>query len=84
MTAIYIQNAIKSKNESPRLDDFNITTGEEYANDISCIYTPLSSVPSRDNLYIIGDWNAKVGKYISNGIIGNFGLGRETSEVINL
>ena len=31
MTAIYIQNAIKSKNESPRLDDFNITTGEGYS-----------------------------------------------------
>ena len=34
--------------------------------------------------YIIGDWNAKVGKDISNCITGNFGLGRETSEVINL
>ena len=31
MIAIYIQNTIKSKNESPRLDDFNITTGEGYS-----------------------------------------------------
>ena len=30
MTAIYIQNAIKSKNESLRLDDFKITPGEGY------------------------------------------------------
>ena len=31
MAAILIQNDIKSKNESPRLEDFNITTGEEYS-----------------------------------------------------
>ena len=31
MTAIYIQNTIKSKNESLRLDDFNITTAEGYS-----------------------------------------------------
>ena len=31
MAAINIHNAIKSKNESPRLNDFNITTGERYS-----------------------------------------------------
>ena len=31
---------------------------------------------SEDSLYIIVEWNYKVGKDISNGITGNFGLGK--------
>ena len=30
---------------------------------------------SGDIFYIIGDWNSKVGKDISNDITSNFGLG---------
>ena len=35
----------------------------------------INQTSSGDSLYIIGDWNAKVGKDISNGITGNFGMG---------
>ena len=47
---------------------------------LSVIYQTASG----DMFYIIGDWNAKFGKYISNYITGNFGLGERKSEVINL
>ena len=64
----------------------NITVVQVYAptsssveEDIEAFYEIVQSVidqtPSRDSLYIIGDWNAKVGSDISNGITGNFGLG---------
>ena len=39
------------------------------------VQSVIDQTPSRDSLYIIGSWNAKVGKDISNGITGNFGLG---------
>ena len=54
-----------------------ISSSEE--EDIEAFYETVQYVidqtPRVDSLYIIGDWNAKVGKYISNGITGNFGLG---------
>ena len=64
----------------------NITVVQVYAptssseeEDIAAFYETVQSViehtPSGDSLYISGDWNAKVGKYISNGVTGNFGLG---------
>ena len=73
----------------------NITVVQVYAptssseeEDIEDMYDTVQSVidqtPNGDNLYIIGDWNSKVGKDISNGITGNFGLGERMSEVINL
>ena len=63
----------------------NITVVQVYAptssseeEDIEAFHEKVQSVidqtSSGYSLYIIGDWNAKVGKYISNGIIGNFGL----------
>ena len=36
----------------------------------------LDQIPNGDILYIIGDWNAKVGKELSIDITGNFGLGK--------
>ena len=62
-----------SSSEEEDIETFNKT-----------VQSVIDQIPHGDSLYIIGDWNAKVGKDISNGITGNFGLGRETSEVINL
>ena len=38
------------------------------------VQSVIEQKPSGDSVYIIGDWNAKVGKDISNSITGNFGL----------
>ena len=35
----------------------------------------LELTPKKDVLFIIGDWNAKVGSQEISGIIGKFGLG---------
>ena len=35
----------------------------------------LQLVPKRDVLFIIGDWNAKVGSQETPGVTGKFGLG---------
>ena len=35
----------------------------------------LELTPKKDVLFIIGDWNAKVGSQEIPGVIGNFGLG---------
>ena len=35
----------------------------------------LEQTPKRDVLFIIGDWNAKVGSQETPGVTGNFGLG---------
>ena len=35
----------------------------------------LELTPKRDVLFIIGDWNAKVGSQETHGVIGKFGLG---------
>ena len=35
----------------------------------------LELTPKKDVLYIIGDWNAKVGNQEIPGVIGKFGLG---------
>ena len=35
----------------------------------------LELTPQKDVLYIIGDWNAKVGSQETPGVIGKFGLG---------
>ena len=36
---------------------------------------PLELTPKRDVLFIIGDWNAKVGSQETPGVTGKFGLG---------
>ena len=53
-----------SSSEEENIEDFYDTVQ-------SIIY----QTPSGNSIYIIGDWNVKVGKYIANGITGNFGLG---------
>ena len=35
----------------------------------------LELIPKKDVLFIIGDWNAKVGCQETPGVIGKFGLG---------
>ena len=35
----------------------------------------LEITPPEDVLFIIGDWNVKVGSQETNGVIGKFGLG---------
>ena len=37
--------------------------------------------PKKDVLFIIGDWNAKVGNQETPGVIGKFGLGVQNEEV---
>ena len=36
---------------------------------------PLDLTPEKDVLFIIGDWNAKVGSQETPGVTGKFGLG---------
>ena len=36
---------------------------------------PLEPTPKQDVLFIIGDWNAKVGSQETPGVTGKFGLG---------
>ena len=36
---------------------------------------PLELTPKKDVLFIIGDWNAKVGTQETPGVTGKFGLG---------
>ena len=40
------------------------------------VQSVLDQIPNGNILYIIGDWNAKVGKELSIDITGNFGLGK--------
>ena len=35
---------------------------------------PLEPIPPKDVLFIIGDWNAKVGSQETPGVTGKFGL----------
>jgi len=38
---------------------------------------PLELTPKKDILFIIGDWNARVGSHETPGVTGKFGLGIE-------
>ena len=40
----------------------------------------LELTPKKDFLFIIGDWNAKVGSQETPGITGKFGLGIQNEE----
>ena len=40
-------------------------------------YNLLELTPKKDVLFIIGDWNAKVGHQETPGVTGRFGLGVE-------
>ena len=65
---------------------FNITVIQVYAPtsnaeeaDIEGFYEDLQDLveltPKKDVLFIIGDWNAKVGGQETPGVTGTFGLG---------
>ena len=73
---------------SVRLKDkpFNITVIQVYAptsnaeeTEVERFYEDLQDLleltPKRDGLFIIGDWNAKVGSQETPGVTGKFGLG---------
>ena len=46
--------------------------------EVECFYEDLQDLleltPKKDVLYIIGDWNAKVGSQETPGVTGKFGL----------
>ena len=65
---------------------FNITVIQAYAPtsnaeeaEVECFYEDLQDLleltPKKDVLFIIGDWNAKVGNQEIPGVTGKFGLG---------
>ena len=63
---------------------FNITVIQVYvptsnAEEVEWFYEDiqvlLELTPKKDVLFIIGDWNAKVGSQETPGVTGNFGLG---------
>ena len=65
---------------------FNITVIQPYAStsnteeaEVERIYEDLQDLleltPKKDVLFIIGDWNAKVGSQETSGVTGKFGLG---------
>ena len=65
---------------------FNITTIQVYAlssnteeAEVEQFYEDLQDLleltPKKDVLFIIGDWNAKVGTQETPGVTGKFGLG---------
>ena len=65
---------------------FNITVIQVYAPtsnaeraDVERFYEDLQDLveltPKKDVLFIIGDWNAKVGSQETPGVTGKFGLG---------
>ena len=65
---------------------FNITVIQVYAStsnaeeaEVEWFYEDLQGLleltPPKDDLFIIGDWNAKVGSQEMPGITGKFGLG---------
>ena len=43
-------------------------------------YNVLELIPKKDVLFIMGNWNAKVGIQEIPGIIGKFGLGVQNKE----
>ena len=65
---------------------FNITVVQVYAPtsnaevaEVEGFYEDLQNIleltPKKDVLFIIGDWNAKVGSQETPGVTGKFGLG---------
>ena len=65
---------------------FNITVIQVYAltsnaeeTEVEWFYEDLQDLleltPRKDVLFIIGDWNVKVGSQETPGVTGNFGLG---------
>ena len=53
----------------PRLEEAEV---ERFCEDLQDL---LELTPPKDVLFIIGDWNAKVGSQETPGVTGKFGLG---------
>ena len=54
---------------------FNITVIQAYAPTSNAEEAEVEWTPQKDVLFIIGDWNAKVGSQEIPGVTGKFGLG---------
>ena len=74
---------------------FNITVIQVYAStsnteeaEVERFYEDLQDLleltPKKDDLFIIGDWNAKVGSQETPGVTGKFGLGVRNEAVKRL
>ena len=50
---------------------------EQYYEDLQDL---LELTPQKDYLFIIGDWNAKVGSQETPGVTGKFGLGVQSKD----
>ena len=72
---------------SPR-QTFNITVIQVYAPtsnaeeaEVEQLYEdlqdPLEQTPQKDVIFILGDWNAKVGSQETPGVTGKFGIGMQ-------
>ena len=48
---------------------------EDFATEYEDLQDLLELTPPKDVLFIIGDWNAKVGSQETPGVTGKFGLG---------
>ena len=70
---------------------FNITVIQVYAltsnaeeAEVEWLYEDLQDLleltPKKDALFIVGDWNAKVGSQEIPGIIGKFGIKKEAGQ----
>ena len=86
-------NLKKDRMISVRFQDkpFNITVIQVYAPnnnaeeaEVERFYEDLQDLseltPKKDALFIIGDWNAKVGSQETPGVTGKFGLGVQNEE----
>ena len=60
------------------IQDYALTSNAEEA-DVEWLYEDIQDLleltPKKDVLFIIGDWNAKVGSQETPGVTGKFGLG---------
>ena len=54
---------------------FSISVSNEYSGQIEDLQDLLELTPQNDVLFIIRDWNAKVGSQEIPGVTGKFGLG---------
>ena len=54
---------------------FNITVIQAYAPTSNAEEAEVEWTPQKDVLFIIEDWNAKVGSQETPGVTGKFGLG---------
>ena len=59
------------------LKKLNRTEIEQFYEDLQDL---LELTPKKDVLFIIGDWNAKVGSQEIPGVMGKFGLGVQNEE----